>query len=161
MQHNLQASCSDILRPFGWTIPLIATCPPPLYSRCTSTGTGSSKLAVKGSAPPALTARTDMGEIILPRRMFLWCMAVIYLTAFVSLYVQIPGETLLISLCAYVCVYVSLLAENFIFLGFSAFHCVLTKKRLEVSDGSRHTAFPLHAHPANQLTLLATIYSLC
>ncbi|XP_040894593.1 lipase maturation factor 2a [Toxotes jaculatrix] len=32
-----------------------------------------------------------MGEIILPRRMFLWCMAVIYLTAFVSLYVQIPG----------------------------------------------------------------------
>ncbi|KAG8012615.1 Lipase maturation factor 2 [Nibea albiflora] len=32
-----------------------------------------------------------MGEIILPRRMFLWCMAVIYLAAFVSLYVQIPG----------------------------------------------------------------------
>ncbi|XP_062276716.1 lipase maturation factor 2a [Scomber scombrus] len=32
-----------------------------------------------------------MGEIILPKRMFLWCMAVIYLTAFVSLYVQIPG----------------------------------------------------------------------
>uniref|UniRef100_A0A671VQG8 Lipase maturation factor n=1 Tax=Sparus aurata TaxID=8175 RepID=A0A671VQG8_SPAAU len=32
-----------------------------------------------------------MGEVILPRRIFLWCMAVIYLTAFVSLYVQIPG----------------------------------------------------------------------
>ncbi|KAM7414480.1 hypothetical protein PAMA_019347 [Pampus argenteus] len=32
-----------------------------------------------------------MGDIILPRRMFLWCMAAIYLTAFVSLYVQIPG----------------------------------------------------------------------
>ncbi|KAM9352549.1 lipase maturation factor 2a [Symphorus nematophorus] len=32
-----------------------------------------------------------MGEIILPRRMFLWSMAVIYLAAFVSLYVQIPG----------------------------------------------------------------------
>ncbi|XP_075875490.1 lipase maturation factor 2a isoform X2 [Nelusetta ayraudi] len=32
-----------------------------------------------------------MGGIILPRRMFLWCMAVIYLAAFVSLYVQIPG----------------------------------------------------------------------
>ncbi|XP_045892439.1 lipase maturation factor 2a [Micropterus dolomieu] len=32
-----------------------------------------------------------MGEVILPRRMFLWCMAVIYLAAFVSLYVQIPG----------------------------------------------------------------------
>ncbi|XP_020483275.2 lipase maturation factor 2a [Labrus bergylta] len=32
-----------------------------------------------------------MGEITLPRRMFLWCMAVIYLAAFVSLYVQIPG----------------------------------------------------------------------
>ncbi|KAM8751084.1 lipase maturation factor 2a [Acanthopagrus schlegelii] len=32
-----------------------------------------------------------MGEVILPRRMFLWCMALIYLTAFVSLYVQIPG----------------------------------------------------------------------
>ncbi|XP_004553328.1 lipase maturation factor 2a [Maylandia zebra] len=32
-----------------------------------------------------------MGEVVLPRRMFLWCMAVIYLTAFVSLYVQIPG----------------------------------------------------------------------
>ncbi|KAM9816051.1 lipase maturation factor 2a [Syngnathus typhle] len=32
-----------------------------------------------------------MGEIVLPRRMFLWCMAVIYLIAFVSLYVQIPG----------------------------------------------------------------------
>lgn len=35
-----------------------------------------------------------MGEVVLPRRMFLWCMAVIYLTAFVSLYVQIPGEPL-------------------------------------------------------------------
>ncbi|KAF3854755.1 hypothetical protein F7725_022810 [Dissostichus mawsoni] len=33
----------------------------------------------------------DMGEIIQPRRMFLWSMAVIYLAAFVSLYVQIPG----------------------------------------------------------------------
>ncbi|XP_030587285.1 lipase maturation factor 2a [Archocentrus centrarchus] len=32
-----------------------------------------------------------MGEIVLPRRMFLWCMAVIYMTAFVSLYVQMPG----------------------------------------------------------------------
>ncbi|XP_061534187.1 lipase maturation factor 2a [Phycodurus eques] len=32
-----------------------------------------------------------MGENILPRRMFLWCMAAIYLSAFVSLYVQIPG----------------------------------------------------------------------
>ncbi|XP_075945137.1 lipase maturation factor 2a [Anarhichas minor] len=32
-----------------------------------------------------------MGETILPRRMFLWSMAVIYLAAFVSLYVQIPG----------------------------------------------------------------------
>uniref|UniRef100_A0A1A7XG43 Lipase maturation factor n=1 Tax=Iconisemion striatum TaxID=60296 RepID=A0A1A7XG43_9TELE len=32
-----------------------------------------------------------MGEIILPRRLFLWCMAVIYMVAFVSLYVQIPG----------------------------------------------------------------------
>ncbi|XP_026220989.1 lipase maturation factor 2a [Anabas testudineus] len=32
-----------------------------------------------------------MGEIVLPRRMFLWCMSVIYLAAFVSLYVQIPG----------------------------------------------------------------------
>lgn len=34
-----------------------------------------------------------MGETILPRRMFLWSMAVIYLAAFVSLYLQIPGET--------------------------------------------------------------------
>ncbi|KAM9854613.1 lipase maturation factor 2a [Aulostomus maculatus] len=32
-----------------------------------------------------------MGEIILPRRMFLWCMSLIYMAAFVSLYVQIPG----------------------------------------------------------------------
>ncbi|XP_014900225.1 lipase maturation factor 2a [Poecilia latipinna] len=32
-----------------------------------------------------------MGEIILPRRLFLWCMALIYMVAFVSLYVQIPG----------------------------------------------------------------------
>ncbi|XP_067356451.1 lipase maturation factor 2a [Channa argus] len=32
-----------------------------------------------------------MGEIVLPRRMFLWCMSVVYLIAFVSLYVQIPG----------------------------------------------------------------------
>lgn len=32
-----------------------------------------------------------MGGTVLPRRMFLWCMAVIYLSAFVSLYVQIPG----------------------------------------------------------------------
>ncbi|XP_077425768.1 lipase maturation factor 2a [Vanacampus margaritifer] len=32
-----------------------------------------------------------MGETVLPRRMFLWCMAVIYLIAFVSLYMQIPG----------------------------------------------------------------------
>ncbi|XP_053282231.1 lipase maturation factor 2a [Pleuronectes platessa] len=32
-----------------------------------------------------------MGEIVLPRRMFLWSMSLIYLAAFVSLYVQIPG----------------------------------------------------------------------
>ncbi|KAF7662071.1 hypothetical protein LDENG_00247040 [Lucifuga dentata] len=32
-----------------------------------------------------------MGEIMVPRRMFLWCMSVIYMTAFVSLYMQIPG----------------------------------------------------------------------
>ncbi|XP_017261659.1 lipase maturation factor 2a [Kryptolebias marmoratus] len=32
-----------------------------------------------------------MGEIIQPRRMFLWCMAAIYMGAFVSVYVQIPG----------------------------------------------------------------------
>ncbi|XP_077566646.1 lipase maturation factor 2a [Stigmatopora nigra] len=32
-----------------------------------------------------------MGDVVLPRRMFLWCMAVIYLNAFVSLYVQLPG----------------------------------------------------------------------
>lgn len=32
--------------------------------------------------------------------MFLWCMAVIYLTVFVSLYVQIPGETYNFAACA-------------------------------------------------------------
>eukprot|EP00063_Salmo_salar_P005631 XP_013980466.1 PREDICTED: lipase maturation factor 2 isoform X2 [Salmo salar] len=32
-----------------------------------------------------------MGYIILPRRLFLWCMALIYMVAFVSLYLQIPG----------------------------------------------------------------------
>ncbi|XP_019934939.1 lipase maturation factor 2a [Paralichthys olivaceus] len=32
-----------------------------------------------------------MGEIVLPRRMFLWSMSLIYVAAFVSLYVQIPG----------------------------------------------------------------------
>ncbi|XP_013858937.1 lipase maturation factor 2a isoform X2 [Austrofundulus limnaeus] len=32
-----------------------------------------------------------MGEIIKPRRIFLWCMAAIYMAAFVSVYVQIPG----------------------------------------------------------------------
>ncbi|XP_034032495.1 lipase maturation factor 2a [Thalassophryne amazonica] len=32
-----------------------------------------------------------MGDIVLPRRMFLWCMSVIYMCAFVSLYVQVPG----------------------------------------------------------------------
>ncbi|KAM6960596.1 lipase maturation factor 2a [Aplochiton taeniatus] len=32
-----------------------------------------------------------MGQIILPRRMFLWCMSVIYMFAFVSLYLQVPG----------------------------------------------------------------------
>ncbi|XP_047248096.1 lipase maturation factor 2a [Girardinichthys multiradiatus] len=32
-----------------------------------------------------------MGDIILPPRLFLWCMALIYMVAFVSLYVQIPG----------------------------------------------------------------------
>ncbi|XP_038124771.1 lipase maturation factor 2a [Cyprinodon tularosa] len=32
-----------------------------------------------------------MGDIILPRRLFLWCMALIYMVAFVSLYVQAPG----------------------------------------------------------------------
>ncbi|KAM9754422.1 lipase maturation factor 2a [Menidia menidia] len=35
--------------------------------------------------------KSAMGEITLPRRMFLWSMAVIYMVAFVSLYVQIPG----------------------------------------------------------------------
>lgn len=33
-----------------------------------------------------------MGEIFNPRRIFLWCMAAIYMVAFVSVYVQIPGE---------------------------------------------------------------------
>ncbi|KAI3371369.1 hypothetical protein L3Q82_023972, partial [Scortum barcoo] len=49
--------------------------------------------AAKGSGRPPLStsALSDMGEIILPRRVFLWCMAVIYLSAFSSLYVQIPG----------------------------------------------------------------------
>ncbi|XP_008310096.1 lipase maturation factor 2a [Cynoglossus semilaevis] len=32
-----------------------------------------------------------MGEITIPRRLFLWCMSLIYMCAFVSLYVQIPG----------------------------------------------------------------------
>ncbi|KAJ8269248.1 hypothetical protein COCON_G00118550 [Conger conger] len=32
-----------------------------------------------------------MGEIILPRQMFLWSMSVIYMFAFASLYIQIPG----------------------------------------------------------------------
>ncbi|XP_068596022.1 lipase maturation factor 2a [Brachionichthys hirsutus] len=32
-----------------------------------------------------------MGGVVLPRRIFLWCMSVIYLAAFVSLFVQIPG----------------------------------------------------------------------
>ncbi|XP_021428015.2 lipase maturation factor 2a [Oncorhynchus mykiss] len=32
-----------------------------------------------------------MGYITLPRRLFLWCMALIYMVAFVSLYLQIPG----------------------------------------------------------------------
>uniref|UniRef100_A0A3P9I5G7 Lipase maturation factor n=1 Tax=Oryzias latipes TaxID=8090 RepID=A0A3P9I5G7_ORYLA len=36
-------------------------------------------------------AESAMGEVTLPRRMFLWCMAVIYMIAFVSLYVQVPG----------------------------------------------------------------------
>lgn len=45
---------------------------------------------------PVQQLGSNMGEVILPRRMFLWCMAVIYLSAFVSLYVQIPGETTLL-----------------------------------------------------------------
>ncbi|XP_051512091.1 lipase maturation factor 2a [Myxocyprinus asiaticus] len=32
-----------------------------------------------------------MGEIRLPRHMFLWCLSAIYMIAFASLYVQIPG----------------------------------------------------------------------
>uniref|UniRef100_A0A8C5BXL2 Lipase maturation factor n=1 Tax=Gadus morhua TaxID=8049 RepID=A0A8C5BXL2_GADMO len=32
-----------------------------------------------------------MGDIALPRRLFLWSMALIYMSAFVSLYMQIPG----------------------------------------------------------------------
>ncbi|KAM3870580.1 lipase maturation factor 2a [Diretmus argenteus] len=32
-----------------------------------------------------------MTRIMLPRRMFLWCMAAIYMCAFVSLYMQMPG----------------------------------------------------------------------
>ncbi|KAM4553784.1 lipase maturation factor 2a [Fundulus diaphanus] len=32
-----------------------------------------------------------MGDVTLPRRLFLWCMALIYMAAFVSLYVQVPG----------------------------------------------------------------------
>ena len=33
-----------------------------------------------------------MGYIALPRRLFLWSMALIYMSAFVSLYMQIPGK---------------------------------------------------------------------
>ena len=35
-----------------------------------------------------------MGDIALPRRLFLWSMALIYMSAFVSLYMQIPGKGL-------------------------------------------------------------------
>lgn len=46
-----------------------------------------------GGVPPYVQQLDPvMGEVILPRRLFLWCMSVIYLSAFVSLYVQIPGE---------------------------------------------------------------------
>lgn len=49
--------------------------------------------AVAGSSRPSSSSVPNMGEIVLPRRMFLWCMAVLYLIAFVSLYMQIPGKT--------------------------------------------------------------------
>lgn len=61
---------------------------PALWLYADAPGTGSRSR--EGSGCPS---GADMGEIILPRRMFLWSMAVIYVIAFVSLYVQIPGET--------------------------------------------------------------------
>lgn len=73
-----------------------------------------------------------MGEIVLPRRMFLWCMAVIYMVAFVSLYVQIPGETPYSTACvgasslnSLLCA--SLLAWGFLLSlpGFLPFHAII------------------------------------
>lgn len=50
----------------------------------------------RSSAAAAINIRlepdSNMGEITKPRRIFLWCMAAIYLAAFVSVYLQIPGE---------------------------------------------------------------------
>lgn len=37
--------------------------------------------------------RGKMGEIRLPVQAFLWCMSTIYMFAFASLYVQIPGDS--------------------------------------------------------------------
>lgn len=33
-----------------------------------------------------------MGEVAIPRGMFLWSMAIVYVFAFASLYIQIPGK---------------------------------------------------------------------
>lgn len=77
---------------------LASSCPTPPSPPLPGADSGSSSSGssvVNGRLGPHRRRRqvhSAMGDIILPRRMFLWCMAVIYLAAFVSLYVQIPGE---------------------------------------------------------------------
>lgn len=73
-------------------VSLWPTLPRPLLPTADSDSRNSSSAVNGRVGPHRRQVHSAMGDIILPRRMFLWCMAVIYLAAFVSLYVQIPGE---------------------------------------------------------------------
>lgn len=57
-------------------------------SRCRITYSGALSIV---SFPQ--TEKAKMGEIRMTRDFFLWCMSVIYLFAFSSLFVQIPGRS--------------------------------------------------------------------
>lgn len=112
-QHGVSKSCSDTQRTEGYidaasyvsaaflnpALVVLAGCLSRpvrrLLARClpelTAAAAAAARRLTEGSVRLGRSP-SAMGGIILPRRMFLWCMAVIYLAAFVSLYVQIPGE---------------------------------------------------------------------
>uniref|UniRef100_A0AAV2KW97 Lipase maturation factor n=1 Tax=Knipowitschia caucasica TaxID=637954 RepID=A0AAV2KW97_KNICA len=92
---NVSGDAVICVRDTEQEVPCVSTCTAPASSGGTEEATDHlwTRTAPETLSGLSVLARlaSNMGGIVLPRRMFLWCMALIYLSAFVSLYVQIPG----------------------------------------------------------------------